>query len=118
MQRNHRDRERYATGIVETFDAEERREPDEAQISERTWKSLTRKLNRILAVLDERDQFIVRSRFGMTGEKPRTFQSLGDELGVCKERVRQLEIRALKNLYAEAKQTGLGKFELTLPLLG
>lgn len=118
MQRNHRDRQRYCTGVIETFDAELDEEPNEEQISEKTWKRLTRKLNRILEILDDRERFIIRSRYGIIGDKPRTFQSLGDELGVCKERVRQLEIKALKKLYAAAKQNGLGTFELTMPRLG
>ena len=46
--------------------------------------------------LDPREQTIVRSRFGLTQATDKvTLQSLADELGLSRERIRQLEIRAL-----------------------
>ena len=53
---------------------------------------------RALDDLSEREQVIVRQRL-MT-EEPRTLQELGDELGVSKERVRQIEERVMEKLRA------------------
>ena len=51
---------------------------------------------RALDDLSERERVIVRARL-MT-EEPRTLQDLGDELGVSKERVRQIEVRVVEKL--------------------
>jgi len=65
-------------------------------------------LESMLGKLDERERFIVRARFGMDGlEKPRTLESLAAEMGVCKERVRQLQMRAMKKLRALAPEMHL-----------
>ena len=59
----------------------------------------------ILKRLDERERQIVTSRFGLTGgEKPLTLQQLGVVLGVTKERVRQLQIRAITKLRRAANE--------------
>jgi RNA polymerase primary sigma factor len=56
---------------------------------------------RLIKQLDRREQLIVRERYGLasTGQR-RTLIDLARHLGVCKERVRQLEIRALRKLRA------------------
>ncbi|HZO97195.1 MAG TPA: sigma factor-like helix-turn-helix DNA-binding protein, partial [Gaiellaceae bacterium] len=41
-------------------------------------------------------------RFGLDGEKPQTLEELGADLGVTRERVRQLELRALRALRESA----------------
>ncbi|QDU96007.1 RNA polymerase sigma factor RpoS [Lignipirellula cremea] len=63
---------------------------------------------RMVGKLDDRDQLIITSRYGFNlSQKPRTLQSLADELGVCRERVRQLEQRALHKLGKLAVEQGL-----------
>jgi len=58
--------------------------------------------------LDPREQTIVMSRFGLTQAPDKvTLQSLADQLGLSRERIRQLEIRALDKLRAMARQTAL-----------
>jgi len=59
----------------------------------------------ILARLDEREQKIVNIRFGLlSGDEPRSLESIGDELGVSKERIRQIQARALKKLRIAAEE--------------
>jgi RNA polymerase primary sigma factor len=59
-----------------------------------------------LAELEPRERKIVVARFGFDGKPPRTFRELGSQMGVCKERIRQIQSRAmdrLRELAAEAK---------------
>ncbi len=51
-----------------------------------------------LLVLDERETQIVRSYFGLGDNDPMTLEQIGDDLGVTRERVRQLRNRALSKL--------------------
>jgi RNA polymerase primary sigma factor len=55
-----------------------------------------------LASLNERMRHVLELRFGLSGAKPQTLEEVGVELGVTRERVRQLESRALRELQAAA----------------
>jgi RNA polymerase primary sigma factor len=48
--------------------------------------------------LPDRERQVVELRYGLDGEKPRTLEQVGRTLGVTRERVRQLEARALRDL--------------------
>jgi len=59
-----------------------------------------------LEELEPRERRIVVARFGFDGKAPRTFRELGAQMGVCKERIRQIQGRAmekLKSMAAEAR---------------
>jgi RNA polymerase primary sigma factor len=51
-----------------------------------------------LAGLPDRERRVVELRYGLDGERPRTLEQVGKSLGVTRERVRQLEARALRDL--------------------
>ena len=51
-----------------------------------------------LGDLEPRERQIVVARFGFDGKPPRTFRELGSAMGVCKERIRQIQTRALDKL--------------------
>jgi RNA polymerase sigma factor (sigma-70 family) len=53
---------------------------------------------RFLSDLEPREQEIVVARFGFDGQPPRTFRELGAAMGVCKERIRQIQSRAMDKL--------------------
>ena len=55
-------------------------------------------IRRMLVGLDDRERKIIVSRFGLEGTCQKTLSQLGMELGITKERVRQLEIRARDKL--------------------
>jgi RNA polymerase primary sigma factor len=70
-------------------------------------------LNQLVGMLDEREQTIVVARFGLRkGEEPRTLRGIAGEFGISRERVRQLEQRALKRLKTFAAEEGFEPFEL------
>jgi RNA polymerase primary sigma factor len=57
-----------------------------------------RELAHALSTLNERMRLVLALRFGLDGEAPKTLEEVGIELGVTRERVRQLESRALREL--------------------
>jgi RNA polymerase primary sigma factor len=74
-------------------------------LDEQQWARMRTLLSNLLPQLDRREQFILRGRFALGAHREvRTFQCLADKLGVSKERVRQLEQRAIAKLQALAQQ--------------
>jgi RNA polymerase primary sigma factor len=73
-------------------------------------ESLHKQLNSMLNVLDEREKAIIEHRFGLNGEEPKTLTEVGDILGISRERVRQIEQRALKKLRVLAMKKHLKDF--------
>lgn len=60
-----------------------------------------------LTELEPREQHIVVARFGFDGKPPRTFRELGTTMGVCKERIRQIQTRAMERLRSMACEAHL-----------
>ena len=59
----------------------------------------------LLEQMDQREAAVLRLRFGLEGEDPKTLKEIGDRLGLTRERVRQIERDALARL-AEMLQGG------------
>ena len=57
----------------------------------------------LLDTLTERERQVVRMRYGLGEEKPQTLEEIGSALGVTRERVRQIEARAMEKLRRQAK---------------
>jgi RNA polymerase primary sigma factor len=57
-----------------------------------------------LTRLNPRMRIVIARRFGLDGQPPQTLEQVGAELGVTRERVRQLESRALRELRSQAPQ--------------
>jgi len=55
-------------------------------------------LARALAHLNPRMRYVLELRFGLAGTEPKTLEEVGEGLGITRERVRQLESRALREL--------------------
>jgi len=62
---------------------------------------------RLLDGAPPRERQILEARFGLGGREERTLQELADELGVSRERVRQIEKEALARLESRATELGL-----------
>ncbi|MBI5492795.1 MAG: sigma-70 family RNA polymerase sigma factor [Deltaproteobacteria bacterium] len=56
------------------------------------------KINSWLARLDENERTIIRFRFGIGCRAPKTLEEIGRDFGVTRERVRQIEVKALYKL--------------------
>ncbi len=59
---------------------------------------LKEQLSEIIATLTDREQKIIRLRFGIGGERPHTLEEVGSEFDVTRERIRQIEAKALAKL--------------------
>ena len=53
---------------------------------------------RLLKALDKREEEIIKKRFGIDNDEPRTLEQIGKTLGFSKERIRQLENIAIQKL--------------------
>ncbi len=67
-------------------------------------------LESALAQLPEREGFIVRRRFGLGADDSQTLEEISTHLGVSRERVRQLENRALAKLREVCAAQGLREY--------
>lgn len=61
----------------------------------------------ILNTLDEREQVVMRKRFGFDEDDKSVLQQIGDELHISRERVRQIESQALRKLRSAARKKRL-----------
>jgi RNA polymerase primary sigma factor len=72
--------------------------------------ALQRTLAEALAELTPREQHILRLRFGIGGAADHTLAEVGEELGVTRERIRQIEAKALEKLRHPGRAHKLASF--------
>lgn len=94
----NRYRDRFRTSVTEMFSTTQDGRSDQYE-QESAQLQRENQVERILDRLDEREQQIIVSRFGLhRGHEPLTLKQVGAALGVTKERIRQIEARALSKL--------------------
>ena len=59
---------------------------------------LKENIEEVLASLTDREAKVLRMRFGLDGKNPMTLEEVGREFGVTRERIRQIEAKALRKL--------------------
>jgi RNA polymerase sigma factor (sigma-70 family) len=74
---------------------------------EQSLQELRRTVGKLLQNLNVRERQIIEARFGFDADKPPTLRELGEVMGVSKERVRQLQERAIHKLQAVADQEAI-----------
>ena len=61
-------------------------------------------VSELLEALNERERQVIRLRYGLEDGKPHTLEEIGNELDVTRERVRQIEARAMEKLRNKAEK--------------
>lgn len=67
-------------------------------------------LNKVLSTLSEREANILKLRFGFDGNQPMTLEEVGQQYGITKERVRQIEIKALQKMRNPARSNQIKEY--------
>lgn len=62
---------------------------------------------RLLGTLSEKERLVLELRFGLGANHPHTLEKIGKVIGVSRERVRQIELKALAKLRFRAKRVGV-----------
>jgi len=70
------------------------KQPDEQIID----KSLKEEIDNLLSNLSIKEADIIEQRFGLNGESPQSLKEIGDKYNLTKERIRQIEKKALERL--------------------
>jgi RNA polymerase primary sigma factor len=103
-EQNHR--ARFVTGHKEVLQSTADTRGDEHD-QEKGQKQRQCKVERLLCRLDDRERRIIASRYGIGGGIEKTLKQIGEELGICKERVRQIEARAEDKLREPSRTEAL-----------
>ncbi len=67
---------------------------------------LPAEIGRLLSPLDEREREILKLRFGLDRGEPRTLEEVGEHFNLTRERIRQIEARAMSKLRHPSADTG------------
>jgi RNA polymerase primary sigma factor len=68
---------------------------------------LSERLTSAVGELPDREAQIIRLRFGLSGSEAYTLEEIGQQFGVSRERIRQLEARALRQMKTICQEQGL-----------
>ena len=77
---------------------------------EASYTLLREQLEEVLSTLTPREEQVLRMRFGLTDGKPHTLEEVGKEFDVTRERIRQIEAKALRKLRHPSRSKKLRDF--------
>lgn len=76
-----------------------------------TRQLLKEELYSILKDLSDREERVIRLRYGLDDNRPRTLEEVGREFGVTRERIRQIEAKAIRKLRHPTRSKRLGDYK-------
>ena len=82
----------------------------ESPVDYTTKQLLKEELDAILKDLTDREERVLRLRYGLDDNRPRTLEEVGREFGVTRERIRQIEAKAIKKLKHPSRRKKLGDY--------
>ena len=74
------------------------------------YELLKDQLNEVLDTLTDREQKVLKLRFGLMDGRARTLEEVGKQFGVTRERIRQIEAKALRKLRHPSRSKQLKDF--------
>ncbi len=83
---------------------------NESPVEFTTKELLKEELDSILKDLTDREERVLRLRYGLDDNRPRTLEEVGKEFGVTRERIRQIEAKAIKKLKHPTRRKKLGDY--------
>lgn len=83
----------------------------ESPVEYTTRQLLKEELYSILKDLSDREERVIRLRYGLDDNRPRTLEEVGREFGVTRERIRQIEAKAIKKLRHPTRSKRLGDYK-------
>ena len=83
---------------------------DDVVIHEVEQKNLREKIDELLTGLNDQDQKVLRMRFGLDDDDPKTLEEIGKVFGVTRERIRQIEAKAIRKLRHPSRLKQLKNF--------
>ena len=83
---------------------------NESPVDYTTKQLLKEELNSILKELTDREEKVLRLRYGLDDNHPRTLEEVGKVFNVTRERIRQIEAKAIKKLKHPTRRKKLGDY--------
>ena len=83
---------------------------NESPVEYTTKRLLKEELDSILKDLTDREERVLRLRYGLDDNRPKTLEEVGREFGVTRERIRQIEAKAIKKLKHPNRRKKLGDY--------
>ncbi len=96
-------KERYLSEMIKDTSF---RQPEEVQID----NSLREAIHKALETLTEKEQMVIKYRYGLDGNEPMSLKEIGKKFNLTKERIRQIEKKALRRLSHPSRSESLKAF--------
>ena len=75
-----------------------------------SYQLLREQLNKVLHTLTPREEMVIKLRFGLEDGRTRTLEEVGKEFNITRERIRQIEAKALRKLRHQSRSKPLKGF--------
>ncbi len=91
-------------------------DPDEDMTEMAHYDRLRTDVKHVLSTLSERERKIIAMRFGVLDMDPKTLEQIGKEFSVTRERIRQIECRAIRKLKDPERNSIIADYTQPMPV--